>query len=70
MATLQNIDDMSIDERACLGADKCAHPLQRQYAARRNVAEDYRIAGDIISALAIEAACESIYQRLPMELRW
>lgn len=65
-----NLDCMSTDELRDVIPTLRADDPRRTYARYTILARFSRENGDIDEALALEAKCERLYQRLPAELQW
>lgn len=64
---IPNLDDIDPAERERF---RGLFDLLENYCSYKQYASHYRLEGNIEAALGYEKACETIYRRLPKELRW
>jgi hypothetical protein len=64
-----NLDDFSNDPEDFVQSARVLH-IMANYLERKSEAIEFRLQGQIESALRLEAECDRIYQTLPHCCRW
>jgi hypothetical protein len=67
---IENLDGMTTYDLEEYIRDCECHPMQREYAKCKLKAMRRREDGDIAKALQLEKDCDSIYRKIPEDLRW